>query len=51
MRNARSLNFSMKNLNNVSEEVFADALWAEVNSVDLSTNRFVHVPIGYVRYF
>lgn len=50
MRNARSLNFSMRDLNDVAESVFDDALWAEVTTVDLSKNKLQQVPNGLVSY-
>lgn len=51
MRNARSLNYSMKDLSNVPEEAFQDALWAEATSVDLSQNKLESVPNGLVDCF
>lgn len=48
MRNARTINFSMKNLTSVSENVFQDALWAEVTAVDFSQNKLESLPLAYV---
>ncbi|XP_044755833.1 leucine-rich repeat-containing protein 40-like [Coccinella septempunctata] len=48
MRNAHTLNLSMKELKTVPEEVFKDAQWAEVSCVDLCRNKFSEFPTGLI---
>ncbi|KRT78958.1 hypothetical protein AMK59_7353 [Oryctes borbonicus] len=46
MKNSRSLNLTMKDLTNIPDSVFDDAVTAEVNIVDLCKNKLASVPTG-----
>lgn len=46
MRNAHTLNLSMKELKSIPDEVFQDANWAEVSCMDLCKNKLSEFPLG-----
>lgn len=47
MRNSRTINLVSKDLTNIPETVFDDALYAEVTMIDLSQNKLQEIPVGY----
>lgn len=47
MRNSRAVNLAMKEISFVPDEVFKDALSADVHIVDISKNKLLEVPSGY----
>lgn len=50
MRNSKTLNLVSKDLTNIPETVFGDALYAEVTMIDFSQNKFQEIPAGYSSY-
>ena len=46
MRAVRSLNLAMRDLTEIPDYVFQEALEAEVTTVDLSKNKLKEVPSG-----
>lgn len=46
MRNSRAVNLAMKEISFVPDEVFKDALSADVHIVDISKNKLLEVPSG-----
>lgn len=50
MKNARSLNLMMKQINTIPDEVFINALEAQVTNVDLSRNKFEKLPPKYINH-